>query len=328
MRNLASVDLNLLVAFDALLSERSVSRAAHRVGLSQPAMSGLLARLRALFDDELFVRTPAGMKPTARAMQLAAPISEALRHVRVALDQDDSFDPRRSDRRFTIGVTYYGNFTLLPAFIRMLREEAPKVSVRLRAVGFREAIAMLDEGQIDFAIGVLPEAPKRISLQPLLLDRAVCIARVGHPVARSGVPLDTFIALPHARMMVSDDPFDAVDDELGKLGLGRHIAFAIENFYALAVAVASSDLIAVVPARVAAALAERERISAHPLPIELTPQPLCVAMCRDRESDAALRWLRDRTCAVCRIAEEGSAGIRNKPSGASLRGNSGRAARP
>lgn len=296
MRNLASVDLNLLVAFDALMAERSVSRAADRVGLSQPAMSGLLARLRALFDDELFVRAPAGMRPTSRALQLARPVAEALRHVHLALEQDDEFEPRSSERRFTIGVTYYANFTLLPAFVRMVREEAPNVSIRLCGVGFHEVVPMLDDGQLDLAIGVLADMPKRISVRPVISDHAVCIARTGHAALTHGMTLDAFIALPHARLLLSGDAFEGVDDELARHGLVRRTAFIIQNFYALAVAVASSDLIAVVPARVAAALAQREQIAVHPLPINLELQPLCLAMCRDRESDAALRWLRDRSC--------------------------------
>jgi DNA-binding transcriptional LysR family regulator len=298
MRNLASVDLNLLVAFDALMAERSVSRAADRVGLSQPAMSGLLARLRALFDDELFVRAPSGMRPTARAKQLAGPIAEALRHVRFALERNTEFEPERSERHFTIGATYYANFTLLPAFIRMMREEAPNTSVRLCGVGFREAVTMLDGGDIDLAIGVFADVPKRISVKALMSDRAVCIARAGHPALVDGLSLDKFVELPHARVVMSGDPFASVDDELAQCGLARRTAFIIQNFYSLAVAVASSDLIALVPARVAAALVLREPIAVHALPFNVELQPLCLAMSRDRESDAALRWLRDRSCEI------------------------------
>jgi DNA-binding transcriptional LysR family regulator len=298
MKNLAAIDLNLLVVFEALLAERNVSRAGDRIGMAQPSISRSLAQLRALFGDELFVRTPKEMRPTARALELAAPIAEALDKLRSMLQRQGSFDPSTSSRKLAIGATFYANFSMLPEFIRVLRTEAPQLCVYVRSLGFRDAINFLDENKIDLAIGVFADVPKRIATCELASDHFVCISRKNHPALEDGLSLDRFIEYPHARWSLAKDPAEAIDSALARRRLKRRVALVLQGFYPLVVAVASSDLLAVVPAHVARSLVQREAIDIHALPVDLPPLALAVAWSKDAETDAAPRWMRERICSL------------------------------
>ncbi len=300
MKNLAAIDLNLLVVFEALLAERNVSRAGDRIGMAQPSISRSLAQLRALFGDELFVRTPKAMRPTVRALELAAPIAEALDKVRSTLQRQEAFDPATSRRKLAIGATFYANFTLLPDFIRVLRAEAPHLCIFVRSLGFRDAIAFLDENKIDLAIGVFADAPKRIATCELTRDHFVCISTRNHPGLAGGLTLETFVAHAHARWSLAKEPTEAIDAALARHHLKRNVAFVLQGFYPLVVAVASSDLLAVVPARVAYSLARRETIDIHELPLDLPPLALAIAWSKHGEVDAAPRWMRERICDLFR----------------------------
>jgi DNA-binding transcriptional LysR family regulator len=308
MKNLAAVDLNLLVVFEALLAERNVSRAGDRIGMAQPTISRSLMQLRALFGDELFVRTPREMRPTARALDLAAPIAEALEKVRATLRHREAFDPATSRRNLAIGATFYANFTMLPDFIRMVRAEAPNLCVYIRSLGFRDAIGFLDENKIDLAVGVFADAPKRIATTELLRDQFVCISRRDHAGLSGGLTLENFVTHAHARWSLAREPGEAIDAALARHHLKRRVALVLQGFYPLVVAVASSDLLAVVPARVAHALQRREAIDVHALPLELPALAVAIAWSKDAEVDAAARWMRDRICShFGRPAADGAA---------------------
>jgi DNA-binding transcriptional LysR family regulator len=296
MKNLAAIDLNLLVVFEALLAERNVSRAGDRIGVAQPSISRSLAQLRALFGDELFVRTPKEMRPTVRALELAAPIAEALDKVRSTLQRQEVFDPATSRRRLAIGATFYANFTMLPAFIRILRAEAPHLCVFVRSLGFRDAINFLDESKIDLAIGIFADAPKRIATCELSSDHFVCISRRNHPGLAEGLTLETFVAHAHARWSLTRDPSEAVDVALARHHLKRNVVFVLQGFYPLVVAVANSDLLAVVPSRVAHSLSSREAIDVHELPLDVPQLALAIAWSKHGEEEAAPRWMRERLC--------------------------------
>lgn len=165
--NLAAIDLNLLVAFDALLAEGSVSGAAARIGLSQPAMSKRLAHLRQLFSDDLFVRSADGVRPTEKALDLADPIRAALRQIEDALGGMGKFSPKRSGRVFRIGTTDHVAATLMPGLMAMLRSTAPKTSIIVRNLHRQEIVEQLEKGSVDLAITILPDAPTTIKRAPL-----------------------------------------------------------------------------------------------------------------------------------------------------------------
>jgi DNA-binding transcriptional LysR family regulator len=291
MRNLATLEFSLLVAFEALLSERSVSRAADRLAIAQPTMSGMLARLRLMFEDELFVRTSKGMVPTTRALELAAPVNAALDRIRFVLKQpDEKFEPRTAEHLFTIGAIDYITFTLLGPLVQRFRQEAPFARLFVRMCKGANVATLLDEHRIDVALGTLSDVPKRIAIRgPLFTDRLVCIAARQHPALRGGLPLDIFLTQPHARRSHSDDRL--VDYELARSGYTRPIMMVLPNWHAVGIAVVASDLLAIIPESAARALALHLDLSIHDLPIDLEPKNVNIAWSRDRGSDTSIVWL-------------------------------------
>ena len=294
MRNLRTVDLNLLVAFEALMRERNVTRAADRIGLAQPSMSNALARLRVLFKDALFVATPKQMRPTRRAIDLAGPISDALRHIRLAVDADRPFDPATAERCFRIAGTNHANVTLIVPLLQMLCREAPRVNLFIRALTPRQSALALEEGDIDLAIGVMREQPRALACKKLHADRAVCLARRDHPALKSGLTLKTFVALPHARAALTEDPVEEVDVALAHKGLERRFAMIVPSYLAVCVVVAKSDMLAVVPERLARPVAAQVGVAIHEIPLGLASWDLTLFWSKRAETDAGMCWLRDR----------------------------------
>lgn len=174
--NLASVDLNLMVAFKALIEERSVTRAGQRIGLAQPSMSSALTRLRALFDDELFVRTNAGMQPTAKALSLVQPIRDALAQIKGVLEPESRFDPATARDRLSIAVTDYGDLIVVPPLVVALRREAPGIDLVVRPiVDAALGVTSLERGDVDALIGGHLSASARITRHQLFKESFVCI---------------------------------------------------------------------------------------------------------------------------------------------------------
>ena len=188
--DLANLDLNLLVAFDALVSDRSVSTAALRLGITQPAMSKRLAKLRKLLHDELLVRTPEGTQLTDRALDLAEPIQAALRQVEAALGNHLTFQPTQSTRIFRIATTDLVALALLPRLITRLQAAAPGISLILRTLHRDEIVDALATGKVDLAITVLPAAPPTIKRQELFEERFVCLVAIDHPEIQEQISLE------------------------------------------------------------------------------------------------------------------------------------------
>src|SRR5437870_778835 len=195
--DIRGVDLNLLKAFDALYSERAVTRAAGRIGLSQPAMSHALSRLRSLFADDLFVRTQTGMEPTAHAREIAPLVSGAIEQIETALNLGVGFDPAKSTGIFTAGMAEYAEVALVGRLAAAFAEEAPRATLRLTPASGHEAIEQLGRGEIDVAVAHLPHVPAHIESTVLLRDPFVVIARSGHPVVAKGLSLEDYAALDH-----------------------------------------------------------------------------------------------------------------------------------
>jgi DNA-binding transcriptional LysR family regulator len=298
MRNLRTVDLNLLVAFEALMRERNVTRAADRIGLAQPSMSNALARLRTLFKDELFVAMPKQMRPTQRALDLAGPISDALRHIRLAVDPDRPFDPATAARCFRLAGTNHANVTLILPILALLRSEAPAANLFVRALTPRQTVHALDDGDVDLAVGAMGDMPRSLACRPLLRDRAVCLARRDHPALKGGLTLQSLVALPHARAALTEDPVEDVDVALAYKGLERRFAMIVPGYLAVCVAVANSAMLGIVPERLARPVAAQIGVAIHEIPLDLAPWQVDLFWARNTEQDAGLCWLRDRVVAV------------------------------
>ena len=293
--DLHGIDLNLLVAFDALMSERSVTRAGKRIGRTQPAMSAALSRLRGLFNDELFVRSPSGLQPTPRAADLAEPLGRALAEISRTLDFTQRFDPVTSSLAFTLALSDHPAFVLLPRLTAVLREKAPNVTLRINAFTHREdAVTILDAGEADLTVGVPPRQPVggRILSQPLFEERFVCVIRRDHPAAGRSLDLPTFLSLSHLLVSPEGDRFGQVDAVLSTMGHRRRVALSLPQLHAAPAVVVQSDLIATLMEGVVQASACREELLAFPPPISLAPVSFEMSWHRRNDAHPMQRWFR------------------------------------
>lgn len=288
------IDLNLLAAFDALIEERNVTRAAARVGVSQPAMSAALARLRKLLGDPLFLRSPEGLLPTPRARELAAPLSQALTQIEAVLVKKAAFVPGDASLTFNVGMSDYPTFVLLPQLLGALAEQAPGVSLNVRAFSDRDhAVDLLDAGAIDAAIGVLPtHADGRISSMPILQDQFVTILANDHPDARRGMTMKTYLAWPHVLVSPEGDRYGVVDQALAQKGKKRELALTLPQMFAVPAVVARTRMAATVLRRVALSSEAGGRLALLPPPLALPSIVFHLIWHRRCESSPAQAWFR------------------------------------
>ncbi|WP_341677455.1 LysR family transcriptional regulator [Niveibacterium sp. SC-1] len=292
--DISRIDLNLLVVFEALMEERHVGRASVRLSLSQSATSHALARLRALFEDPLFVRNPRGIEATARGRELAVPIAEALAQLRVVFAPKAAFDPAALRRTFTVSTHDYALATLVPALMVALRAQAPGVELRCVSVHPTRIVEALDRGELDFALGGLRRVQAaRVQHTLLFRDHFVGVARQGHPRLRKGrMSLKDFAAQSHVVVSPSGETRVDVDAALVALGIERRIAMTAPSFLALPFIVEGSDLIGVLPRRLAARAAERMALSCFELPFEAEPSTCSMAALKPLMATPEMQWMR------------------------------------
>jgi len=278
-RNLRSVDLNLLVVFDALMVERNVTRAAERNGLSQPAVSKALNRLRGLFDDPLFVRRDRLMEPTARALELAGPIHGALADISRTLVFPSVLDPSTVKATFRIATIDLYHSKLLPSLVGYLRRHAPGIDLQVRANDCSQLHEQLASGDIDLAFAPLGVRAEEVRAEPLWNDRLVTLVASDHPI-REPMTLEDYAAAAHlvdaGHVQVSPDGIGSsvVDAILKARGLRRRIALVLPNSAGIPFVVAATDLIATLPSRIVQGLAPMPnvRLVAPPFPdVEVSP---------------------------------------------------------
>lgn len=291
--NLAAVDLNLLVVFDALMTEQHVTRAADKVGLSQPATSNALARLRSLFDDPLFIRTPTGMQPTPKAVALADPIQQVLLQIQTTLNCSTTFAPQTSDRIFTIGTTDYVEFILLPKLMTLLQAIAPYVRIQIRAADRQQSPKWLDDGVIDLAIGLFSRASSWQIKQVLFHDRFVGVARRDHPHLAETVTLEAYLTAAHLLVTPNqEDMVGWIDQVLEQQGLKRHVAIAVPHFLVAPFVLAQTDLIATLAERVALNYTQALDLRVFSLPFDAGGFDISLLWHSKNDSDPAHQWLR------------------------------------
>ena len=290
--NFKDMDFNLLFAFDALFSEQSVTRAARRVGIGQPAMSDSLRRLRVLFGDELFQRAAGGMQPTPKAKALAKEIGPLLARMREVLGEQVSFVPKESEKTFVVASTDFTTMVLLPALITQMRRDAPNIDLRITGYEKNAIGAMLDRGEVDVAIGVFPDPPQNTVKSKLFEDRFVGLVRSDHPAFKNGaMDLETFADLPHALVSVRRDERGTIDQALDSIGRCRRIALVVPYMLLLPKVLATSDLVAILPERAALAVAE-PMLRRFELPLKLNAWSVEMLWNPGARSDQASAWLR------------------------------------
>ena len=294
------IDLNLLAAFLALDEERNVTRAAARAGVSQPAMSAALARLRTVFDDPLFLRGAEGLLPTPGARELAGPVRQALQQIESALVQATTFDPAVSSFSFTLGLAEYPTFIFLPLLARALAAAGPGLSLAVHTIGHKDrAVDLLDSGIIDAAIGAAPtHGESRILTQPLLREEFVSIVRRGHPATQHGLDFDTFMNLPHLLVSPEGDQHGMVDKALDQLGKRRLLTLTLPTMFAAPAVVAATDLLATVMKRVALRAAVRDQLDIFTPPVLLPEMIFNLMWHRRNNTHPAQRWFRQHIVAL------------------------------
>lgn len=299
--DLSRIDLNLLVLFEAVLEEGHVGRAAARMNLTPSAISHGLGRLRRLLNDPLFLRTPKGVVPTARAAELAGPVAEILARVREVVSTADPFDAATSRRAFTIGAPDAVAGVVLPPLQARLRDIAPKVDIRARHLlpirtgrtlegAWAPALAELEAREIDVATVPIAEVPARFVEQTLYVEDFVIASRADHPYARSP-DLAHFCEMRHLLVSLTGDAHGFIDDHLAEHGLARRIALTVPNFMLALALVAETDLIAALPRRLVALHAARFRLAVTEAPLPLRRDPIRAVTSKAAMMDAGVAWL-------------------------------------
>ncbi|MEM9011421.1 MAG: LysR family transcriptional regulator [Pseudomonadota bacterium] len=289
--NLASVDLNLLTAFDALTAERHVDRAAARIGIGQPAMSKRLAALRGLLRDDLFTRTRTGMRPTERALELAEPVRAALATLESALGGHRAFRPERAERTFRVSMTDHIAATLLPPLMMELSRVAPGVTLSVRFENRLAVAEALTDGDLDLAMTILPDAPPAIRAADLFEESFVCLVSRQHPEIREEMTLDLYLRYPHLLVTMAGDTWGFVDRLLAEQGLRRRVALALPYNLVAPEVVAQTEMIVTLAKRVAERFTMAE-VKALAAPVPWQPYRETMLWHRRNDGDPGLAWLR------------------------------------
>jgi DNA-binding transcriptional LysR family regulator len=284
----------LLVIFNQLLIDRRVSTTADKLGLSQPAISNSLKRLRTLLKDELFVRTARGMEPTPYALHLIEPIGYALSTLQNALNQRDSFDPATSERTFTLGVTDIGEIYFMPTLMAMLSSEAPNIKISTLRHNTGHLSDDMAAGNVDIAIGLLPSLTTGFFQRRLFKQRYVCLFRQGHPTARNPISLAQYKSLPHVGVTSTNTGHSEVDEWMIRKGISRDIHLHVPHFVAVGHILQSSDLIATVPERFAQKCSGPFQLETSPLPFKLPEIAINLFWHAKYNREPANMWLRQR----------------------------------
>jgi len=282
--NVRDVDLNLLRVFDAVLQERSVTAAAGRLGLTQPAVSNALARLRTLLGDALFVRTPVGMEATPFARGVAEPVRQALAH-------GPGFEPASATRAFRFYMSDLGQIEFLPPLIERVQRAAPGVRLEAVALDVEDIAGALGTGALDLAIGFLPGLGPPVRRRALFRDPYLCLMRADHPIKT--LTKRKFLDASHA-LVTYRGGHRVVEEALERAGLGRRISLRLPHFTVVPMVLERTDLICTLPARVARVFERRGKLKSLPPPVPIPVADVAVHWHERFDADQGNRWLREQ----------------------------------
>ena len=288
--NLGSVDLKLLVVFDAVMTERSVTQAARRLGMSQPAVSNALSRVRHLLKDQLFTRSSDGMQPTPRALEIAGPVHDVMRKLEATLEPTH-FDARTTDWTFKLGVSDHASVVMLPALVHHLARAAPRIRLSIRPKDNDTVAKMLTAGELDLAIGVVPPLPRSFGRLHLFDDTYVCVMAADHPHATGGFTLEDYAAASHLALRPSQTRTSGIDQLAQQVGITRQVALVINQFVAAPALIRGSAMIASLFERMTDHL-DQSGLVLRPLPFPKPLVPIAAVWNRSLTSHPAHRWLR------------------------------------
>lgn len=287
---LRRIDLNLLLAFDALMTVRHLSRAAQTLGLSQPGLSHALRRLRTLTGDELFRRQGRVLEPTPYAWKLMASIGGGLDLIADGLAGEFVFDPRSAQRTLTLTASDFSALALLPALVPAVRAAAPGIDLEVLAVDDSEGLDHVRRGEADVGIGVHPQLPSDLDSEIAVHAAMACYADANNPVLRSGLTREVFVSSPHVAVSIGRGHGADLETLLNTFGLRRRIMLTVPNFLLAPPVIAGSDLLAVLPTGILPV--EAYGLKAHDLPVAIPPVAVRIIWQKRKAHDPACRWLR------------------------------------
>ena len=299
-RQLRSVDFRLLLAFEALIAERHVSRAAAAVGLSQPAMSHALAKLRHQFHDPLLARTSTGFEPTPKALELVEPVRAAIRQVSRLFSESSIFDPKTSSENVSIRMGDMNEVLFLPPLLHELERQAPNLTVTVQHLPPSETVRALEASAIDFAVSALIKHSKSVHSIELARDRMVCVMRKGHPAAARKLTTRAFLSLRHLRIVQSAGDVRFVEGALFKNGMQRKIITTTPHWLAASYLVETTDLVAALPESMVRRLNVDGRFAVAPLPVGGEEFSWRLYWHRRYDARPAHRWIRTTFEALAR----------------------------
>jgi DNA-binding transcriptional LysR family regulator len=287
------LDLNLLPVALAIYETRSVSQAARRLGMSQPALSAALGRLRIVFNDQLFVRTSRGMEPTPRALALMTPTRDILARIEDDLLTGIEFDPALTTHKFSFALSDIGEMVFLPKLLERIRQEAPHASVSSHTMPPEQIAAALESGEIDLAIGYFPDLKRGNFFQQRLFSHGfVCLVSADHRFRGARFTLDEFLSFGHAVIRAEGRSQEVFERLLAQRHIQRRIVLSTPHFMAIPFVIARSDLVVTVPLAVGESFAEFANIRLVAPPLEIPTFDLRQHWHRRYHKDARSKWLR------------------------------------
>jgi DNA-binding transcriptional LysR family regulator len=305
--NFRTLDLNLLRVFDEVMAERSLTRAARNLALTQPAVSNALRRLRDTLGDELVRRSGQGMEPTPRALLLWPAVRDALRQLQQSL-APSRFDPAQADTTFVLAMADATAAELVPRLVDIIEAEAPGVSLRVVPLATRDPRKLLDDEAIDLAVGYFPavvadltaraQVGKAVAFatQRLYDGEYVCVMRADHPLASGPLTLNRFCAARHLLVSFSGRPFGFIDEALATLGRERRVVLTVNQFFTAGRVVANSNLLTVLPRHFVGVTGIADALVLRKLPFAIPAVHVDALWHGRREQDSAHRWLRNTIC--------------------------------
>lgn len=293
-------DLNLLPIFLALMDERNVTRAARRLGMTQPALSNALNRLRDTLRDPLFIRERYGMKPTQMAEELAPVVRAALAGLDDAILGQQQFDPALATRQFTVAPNSYVEFVLMPVIAARLREQAPGLRLRLTPFGNDLVETGAISGTTEMVLGRIMDAPDNMVVQHLMDDGLACVVRKDHPEIGDSISQEQYERMKHVNVLPPGRMRTGLFQALQQRGVKRDVAVSVTHFLAVPEMIAVTDYCATLPRLICERLRRDRRLKVLPAPVDLGSFPVELAWHVRYRSDPAHRWLRSLIGEVAR----------------------------
>ncbi len=296
--NLKNFDLNLLVVFKTLFEEKNVTKASKKMGITQPAMSNALNRLRYLVKDELFIRGPRGMRPTPRANDLSLPIQSALNNLESSLSSIN-FNPKTTKKLYRISMSDDVAPIILPNLVNFIEKNSPESSLCIRSEQGNEAIKLLDNNEIDFAVGRFESVGSRFGYSDLFTEKYVCILKKSHPLSEEQkLSIDQYLDAKHLRVAPMDAPTHPIDRALSQLNLEREISVRIDLITLAPVIIKNTDLILTLPSKTAQRMAKNYDFRIIELPLDLERRKTKMVWHKELTNHPTFDWIKNQILTI------------------------------